>query len=353
MVEVNNINYRSIQIPDELDTLVDLWNRCVSEPLTITRELLGPHLNEDPNYDLEGLIGAYTPEEKLVGFALVKRWQVPQHEMGQSDDNQWIRDAKMGVGAIGVDPEYRHQEIGSGILRQVEKFTKKHDGTVLTIGREPGYHLFPGIPELLEEFMEFFGKNGFNGGIESAIDIIGDISNIDNNINSKLTEKITANEADGFAVISYEPSLKDSLLDFMKREFSGRWFWKVKTFIENPLNALDELQILIQHQGDDLIIAGFASTCTQASTHAASPTIVQSQGKETFGGLGPIGIGKDYRGSKGLGAMLLHYALVNLKNKGVTTVLIDWTSHGLLNRFYGPAGFKLYMNYVSLSKELA
>ena len=49
--------------------------------------------------------------------------------------------------------------------------------------------------------------------------------------------------------------------------------------------------------------------------------------------------------------MLLHYALVHLKEKGVTTVLIDWTSHGLLDRYYGPAGFKFYMNYCSLTKE--
>jgi hypothetical protein len=41
-----------------------------------------------------------------------------------------------------------------------------------------------------------------------------------------------------------------------------------------------------------------------------------------------------------------------LQRKGVKRVLIDWTSQGLLDRYYGPAGFKLYMNYVSLKKEI-
>jgi hypothetical protein len=57
---------------------------------------------------------------------------------------------------------------------------------------------------------------------------------------------------------------------------------------------------------------------------------------------------KELRGSRGLGAMLLHHALVNLHRKGVAKVLIDWTSKGLLDRYYGPAGFKLYVNYPRL-----
>ncbi len=137
----------------------------------------------------------------------------------------------------------------------------------------------------------------------------------------------------------------------MHESFPGKWSWTVKTFIESPDVALDEMQVLVQQQGEDLIVAGFASTATQASQDPAPPTIVQIPRNTTFGGLGPIGIGFDYRGSKGLGAMLLHYALVHLKEKGVTTVLIDWTSHGLLDRYYGPAGFKFYMNYCSLTKE--
>ncbi len=51
--------------------------------------------------------------------------------------------------------------------------------------------------------------------------------------------------------------------------------------------------------------------------------------------------------------MLLHCALVNLHRKGVNKVLIDWTSKGLLDRYYGPAGFKHYMTYISVKKELS
>ena len=212
MANLNEIAYRSILIPEELDALVNVWNKSVSAPFTITSNILRPHLDGDPNFDHEGLIGAYLADSELIGFVIVKRWQVPQHEMGQSDENQWVRDAKMGIGAMGVLPDYQHQGIGRSLIEQAENFAKKNDGHVLSLGREPGKHLFPGVPEPLEDTMEFFEKVGFAGPIESSIDIIGDISNIDIDINPKLAEKLAANEADGFRVICYDPFLKEPLL---------------------------------------------------------------------------------------------------------------------------------------------
>ncbi|HLO35757.1 MAG TPA: hypothetical protein VK194_06735, partial [Candidatus Deferrimicrobium sp.] len=66
------------------------------------------------------------------------------------------------------------------------------------------------------------------------------------------------------------------------------------------------------------------------------------------GGLGPIGIAADRRGS-GLGGALLVTALDHLRRQGLTDVVIDLTS---LLGFYGPHGFGPWITWRSATAPI-
>ncbi len=343
-----------MRLPVELEAMVAAWNVSLPGSFEMSAERLEGYLSRDPNFDPEGCIGAFTPEGILVGFIIGKRWRIPNHEMANDDANQWIRDGTGGIGMVSVRPGFQRKGIGKQLMAAVESFFVKNDVLVISIGREPGRHLLPGVPQPLEDCLEFFDKCGYTRGFESAIDIIGDISDIEAipKDNQKLLDKMARNAADGFEVIPYDSSIKVAVLDFMWETFPGKWYWRVLSHVNDPGAPLDELQVLVRREGREMHVLGFALTATQQGTCMGPATILQSRGSQNFGGLGPIGISGGVRGSRGLGAMLLHCALVNLHRKGVDRVLIDWTSQGLLDRYYGLAGFKHFMTYVSVKKEL-
>ncbi|MEX2680751.1 MAG: GNAT family N-acetyltransferase [Candidatus Sigynarchaeota archaeon] len=351
---VEKMDMRPMHLPAELGALAAAWTESLPGSFEMSAERLAGYLTGDPNFDPEGCIGAFTPGGELAGFVIGKRWRIPNHDMANDDAIQWTRDGTGGIGMICVRPGFQRKGIGKQLMAAIESFFVKNGVMVISIGREPGRHFLPGVPQPLEDRLEFFDKCGYRHGFESAIDIMADISGIDAILerNRKLRDKIAANRVDGYDVIPYEPALERDLLEFMRAAFPGKWYWTVACHVNAHQVPRDELQLLVHRQGEKVQVLGFAKTATQAGIDLGPATLVQSRGSADFGGLGPIGIASEIRGHRGLGAMLLHYALVNLHRKGVNKVLIDWTSHGLLDRYYGPAGFSHYMTYISVKKEL-
>ncbi|MBN2151632.1 MAG: GNAT family N-acetyltransferase [Candidatus Lokiarchaeota archaeon] len=345
---------RPMRLPAELGPLAAAWTESLPGSFEMSAERLAGYLTRDPNYDPEGCIGAFTPGGELAGFVIGKRWRVPNHDMANDDAVQWVRDGTGGIGMLCVRPGFQRKGIGKKLVAAIESFFEKSGVLVISIGREPGRHFLPGVPQPLDDCLEFFDKCGYNQGFESAIDIVGDVSGIDTVLekNRKLRDKMQKNAADGFEVVHYDHDMKEALLGFMRETFPGKWYWRVSSHVNDPCAPLDELQVLVQRKGEERRVLGFALTATQQGMDLGPATILQSRGSPEFGGLGPIGIATGIRGGRGIGAMLLHCALENLHRKGVNEVLIDWTSKGLLDRYYGPAGFKHYMTYVSVKKEL-
>lgn len=350
------ISIRPLDLAKDLDSLIDVWNQTLPETFSMDAERLRGYLDRDPNYDPQGSLAAFeSSSNRLVGYVLGKRWLILMEDMGDTKENQANRDKGMGIAIVFVHSDFQKLGIGTRLMIAIEKWFADNGGKIYSISQEPGLHMLPGVPEILEDCLEFFDQFGYGeGGIATTIDIIGDISNYEEfpSDNPKLLKKIEANHANGYDVVGYSPDIKEATLAYMKKNLSGDWYWKCKIQMEEPTVAADELQLLIKRTGEEVRVHGFAVTATQASINVGPATILQSQGRADFGGLGPIGIEEEVRGSQGLGAMLLHDALYHLKLKGVKTVLIDWTGHRLLKVFYGPAGFKLYMNYISPKKKV-
>ncbi|MHA1733080.1 MAG: GNAT family N-acetyltransferase [Promethearchaeota archaeon] len=356
-----DVQIRLTRLPEELQAVVGLWNLCLPPSFTTTGGVLENYLHRDVNFDPGACLGAYDQGGRLVGWIIGRRWREEYHKVGRGDISREEQDSQYGVGMLFIHPEFRRRGIGTRLLTRLEDYFRSlHAGEydhelkrVVSLGREPGRYFLPGVPEELEGALDFFAEFGYGAsGFQTAIDVIGDITSYEEvpQDNQKLADLIEKNRRDGFRVVPFREELREAAIGFITGEFGQHWVWKVLNHVNDPGADLGELQLLVRETADsEPEFSGFALTATTKSLCTGPATLVQGGGDPKFGGLGPIGISESVRG-RGLGAMLLHDALYHLKTKGVERVLIDWTGHGLLERFYGPAGFRLFRTYISASK---
>jgi GNAT superfamily N-acetyltransferase len=132
------------------------------------------------------------------------------------------------------------------------------------------------------------------------------------------------------------------LLDFLQREYPGRWEFEAREFIQNGGRASDYL--LLRVHGD---IHGFCCLTLPDSERPIERFYPQRL-PQPWGQFGTLGVSKSVRG-QGLGGYLIDAAAVHMQSLGVDGCVIDWTS---LVALYGKFGFKLYNQYISLFKVL-
>lgn len=135
----------------------------------------------------------------------------------------------------------------------------------------------------------------------------------------------------------------ESLFEFLRREFPGRWLHDVgrKLAAESDPSFLHLLRLdgrvhgfaLTQQDGCKLPIGG-ANRRFDLGTKWAS--------------LGPLGISKSLRG-QGLGATLIESALKELRQNNARRTIVDWTG---IAPFYQRFGFRVTCTYLHCSRRL-
>ncbi len=335
----------------EADTWT-LWRKTFPAKFHVSRDTFRAHTVGDPNFEP---LCAYVAKKdsSIIGFSMGKRWLTPYSETGSIPENpiqEEIRNLAAGIAVIFVDPAHQRCGFGKQLLALVEKSLQQRGIEAVSLGREPGNHFTPGIPRELLESVKFFEKMGYRGRV-GAIDLLGDLSDLEMSENMRQKETLL-NEQD-IHVSSYSPDFHDSLLEFLRSTFPGRWHKKALYYIEqrSPLhkpNPLDDLMIVANSKRD---VVGFAMTWTQPCVFQAPAPLVLSDGRPDWGGLGPIGVHPDMRG-KGLGLVLLARSLLSLKNKGIKNCVIDWTGKNLADNYYGKFGFQIFVEWLSMQKDL-
>jgi predicted N-acetyltransferase YhbS len=96
-------------------------------------------------------------------------------------------------------------------------------------------------------------------------------------------------------------------------------------------------------------VIGFAHTFTNRSVKLGPSVYWRAELGENYGGLGPIGVSKDYR-KIGLGLALLSYGVWCVKQAGAALMAIDWT---VLVDFYGRLGFQPWRRFTPYTKEIS
>lgn len=294
--------------------MVHLWMETLGEDFPLSKDLFERNVFHPLylNVDRSSLL---IDKDKIVGYLIAK---TDNFERLGSNNCLWIS-------CVVVDPNYQRKGYGSKMIRHAldqgaYAYSDYH------VGSDP-HHFFPGIPSQLTGAQNFFQKLGFSLS-GKAYDLQCYISK----------HRYTAPPVDGdFSVRRLLPSDQGDLFKHMKKNYSVRWLEDTKwclTF-EKAISSI----IGLFHKER---LVGFTHVHSVGDPFWIPSVYWRKKGNPSIGGLGPVGIHKDYRGS-GLGSYFMVESLKILQEEGVQEMEIDWT--GLLD-FYKKFHFEPHRSYV-------
>ncbi len=314
----------NVALPAHAAAIAKIWSAACGADLAISERAAAYNLQPVTGGRHGGVIAV---EDGLsVGFVLTS--VVKDDPLASAPETGWID-------AIAVAPEHQGRGGGSDLLRWAEAWLAGQGCTHWTVGASIR-PFTPGLPSTLLS-LDFFHKHGYVSppGYARAWDVA-----------RSLTEYETPATARREIVYDVRPATsgdESALLDFLKREFPGRWRYEFEEFLRGG-ERLSDYMILWTDQGVD----GFCLLTFEDSVRPLDRFFPWALNRP-WGQLGSIGVSEQRRGL-GLGAVLLDAGLRRLRDAGVDGCVIDWT--GLLD-FYGKFGFTPYREYVILAKQAA
>jgi len=249
------------------------------------------------------------------------------------------------VDAIAVLPNSQRQGIGSELLAWAEEWLRSQGCTVSRLGGSLR-PFAPGLPaELGAE--AFFHNQGYRDRHDSPStwDVACDLSNYQiPNLGPvwPKPDEYAKYQISNITVQATQTGQENALLDFLRREYPGRWRFEFQEFLREQ-GRLSDYMALWTERGMD----GFARLTFEDSERPIERFYMHRLPRP-WGQLGPIGVSGDCRG-KGYGGALLDAGLRRLRDSGIRGCVIDWTS---LVDFYGKFGFQPYRQYAVLLKPL-
>ncbi len=237
------------------------------------------------------------------------------------------------IDALAVRPDAQRQGIGSALLAWAEGWLRAQGSRRVSLGGSLRPFV-PGLPIAAGEAARaFFLHRGY--AEEGAVwDVARD-----------LADYLPAPDVPTDAVLRpVRPGEEAILLDFLAREFPGRWHFEAQEFLREGGRPSDWLLLWPLHGEAPL---GFCQITLEDSLRPLERFYPQGLPRP-WGQYGPLGVAQAARG-RGYGAAIVDGAARHLRALGVRGCVIDWTD---LVAFYGKFGFKPYRHYLMLAKTL-
>lgn len=328
-----DLYYRRLNI-NEYNKIIELWNRNIGILFPMDEKLFLGNLEMDKSLDQEYIIGAFD-EGKLAAFIIYKKHIADLGVIPAKKENG-------NINSIIVDFQYRNIGIGSKLLEICTKELKNQGVKSLEIGRDT-FHFFPGLPTEYIKSVEFFKNRGFKEEYKSY-DLVCDIRDI-NLDEIRMLRGLKINNDDRFSFEELTEKYKNSLMEFLKKTFPGRWLADMKIFLGYHMKYKD---IIITIDKKENSVVGFSHIFDKNSKVLGPGVYWRGLLGDNYGGLGPIGIDTEYR-KLGLGLTLLYRCIEIQKKRGVGKMCIDWTD---LFNFYGLFNFMPWKSYIHMNKKI-
>ncbi|QVK18508.1 GNAT family N-acetyltransferase [Mycoplasmatota bacterium] len=316
------IEFKNLLQFTEYQALRNCWNQEVGYIFPISENLFESSVINNKDLLKKGSYVALHQNE-VVGFILAKTWK-DSFQLGPYKNIGWIS-------LFYVRNKFRNQGIGSKLLELVEEAFKIENKQHIVLGRET-FNFFPGLPVDFVNHRKWFIKRGYELG-EASYDMIRDLKQI--------KEKLPM-PATPYEIRVSNISDKEKIIDFFERCFPGRWEFEAKNYFSSGGQGRE---FVIALDSDKVI--GFARINDQQSPQILY-NINWSSRFDNLGGVGPLGVDRDYRKQK-LGYMVTAYAVNEAIDRGCTTCIIDWT--GLVN-FYHIFKFDVWKSYDKFEKKI-
>jgi GNAT superfamily N-acetyltransferase len=305
--------------PAHIAEMIRIWNAASHADYPINERFLSYNIIPATEEIIEGRVAIYG--EEAVGFVLACAvTNDPSITLG------W-------VSAIAVQPSAQRQGIGSEVVTWAEGWLKEQGCKRIRIGGNLRPFL-PGLPYAMRENVAFFEKCGYGSPPRQPYEY--DIARSLKDYHRMYSKPVHAD------LTPMRPGDENLLLDFLHREYPGRWEFEAREFVNNGGRAADFL--LLRVYGE---VHGF---CRLTLTDSERPIerFYPQRLPQPWGQFGPLGLSRAVRG-QGLGGYLIDAATLHMQSLGVDGCVVDWTS---LVDLYGKFGFKVYNQYVSLFKQI-
>ena len=308
----------SLQDADGIKKLLFIWNSASHPDYLLNERFLAYNALPFSGETIGGRLAILNDEP--VGFVLA---------CIVTDDSAMM----LGwVSALAVFPAAQRQGIGSSLLDWAEDWLKMQGCKRIRVGGNLR-PFAPGLPYAMRENLSFFEKHDYQSPVGQPYEY--DIARSLKDYQSLYAKPIQADLA------PMQPGQESLLLDFLKREYPGRWEFEAREFVKNGGRPRDYLLLRVNNK-----VEGFCRITLEDSERPIERFYPQRLPRP-WGQFGPLGLSKAVRG-QGLGGYLIDATALHMQSLGVNGCVIDWTA---LVDLYGKFGFDLYNQYVSLYKN--
>jgi GNAT superfamily N-acetyltransferase len=298
---------------------IRIWNAASHTDYRINERFFSYSIIPTTGELIDGRIAILN--EEIVGFALACAvTNDPSITLG------WIS-------VIAVHPLAQRQGIGSELLTWAEGWLKERGCKRIRVGGNLR-PLLPGLPYAMRENAVFFERRGYQSPPNQPCEF--DIARSLKDYQPMYSKPAHADLA------PMQPGEEHHLLDFLHREYPGRWEFEACEFVKNGGRASDFLLLRLNHE-----MHGFCRI-TLCDSERPIERFYPQRLPQPWGQFGPLGLSKAVRG-QGVGGYLIDAAALHMRSLGVDGCVIDWTS---LLELYGKFGFKVYNQYRSLFKMI-
>lgn len=310
-----------------VDALCELWEQELGDRFPMRPELMRQNSFEDQNVLQAGSwIAIDSASNAPVGFVVAKCWQE-------------LLDIQLGNGigwlqVLLVAKSYRGQGIGRELLARAEGALRERGMEKILLGRDP-YHYFPGIPEESDDVIAWFERQGYSSEDRLEHDLLGQYP--------EQQEELALPEVPNHRFRLLTRADQDSFLAFLHRCFPGRWEYEAIHYFQRGGTGREF--VVVEQDGE---ILGFCRINDADSPFIAQNVYWAPLLQEGLGGVGPLGVDAKHRG-RGLGLAIVEAGIVTLRQRGISNIVIDWTT---LVDFYAKLGYHSWKRYAKYGKAL-
>jgi len=312
--------YRYYQSGDEKE-IVTLWNECLpKDPITSIR--FRNLVLLDANFDPMGVKLAFQ-QDKLVGCVYVVRRILPMYGIDLENDNGWIP-------FFFIHPSFRNRGIAKKLLSQaIEFLAGEGRKNVFFASYAPNY-ILPGIDEdTYPEAYQFLQSQGFHR-LYSPVAM--DRNLVGYEVPLAVKELKSIRESEGYTFEKAEDKDLYDVIQFANLIFNPDWGRAIR---EGILQGLPIQRILVARQNEKLI--GF---CLYGGYEGVADRF------------GPFGVDPDQQG-KGIGKIMLHECLRNMRSDGLHGAWFLWTSEkSAAGMLYKKTGFQVTRTFHVMKKSI-
>ncbi|BDD56916.1 hypothetical protein MAP00_002331 [Monascus purpureus] len=244
------------------------------------------------------------------------------------------------LAALVVNPSHQGKGVGTTLLAKTRSFFRTNFNLNSLALSSVFPRFWPGIPkDLPYKVQEFFLHRGFRLGApdDRAVDLYQDIRNYE-----APEDYVTRAKERGYTFSPLQSEHYEECILAQKRNFSTYGGW-VEQYVElHPRDHPSSIMVAFDSRGKQV---GWTLMLSPSSPILQRDWALPPLCGPKTGLIGCVGTDSAHR-SQGIGLALLCHAIVNMKQRGIEGIFVDWVS---LNGWYEKVGFQTWRSYRAAS----